>query len=210
MKRINKIFLIFFGTLFVLFFIFTSCEEFQSEEFEISGKDSKACNQLQRADSLGTDTVNVQLLSDFDPTWVDSNLYNAQNNTYSNVPAILDSLNANEIVVTNTDINKIKLYTIAGADTNYVSLQTTASSLTFFFDQSISINIISPAGEVTKISNQNMPLETASGCTMEDDNEVQVPFIKARYEIAVPANNSLLQLIKDEQTKSRIIHVSIL
>ena len=175
-----------------------------------SGKDSKACNQLQRADSLGADTVFVQLLSDFNSAWVDSNLYNAQNNTYSSVPAILDSLNANQIVVGKTENNKIKLNTVAGADTNYVSLHTTAGSLTFFFDQSISINLISPAGEVTRISNQNMPLETASGCTMEDENEIQVPFIKSRYEIAVPANNSLLQLIKNEQTKSRTIHVSIL
>ncbi len=212
MERIKQIFPFFSLSLIVLFFITTACEEFQSEEFQISDLDSKACIQLQREDSLGADTVKIKLLSKFDSTWVDSNLYDEQTKTYSNVPEILDSLNANQIVVTKTPTNKIKLVTVGAADTNYVSLQATSSSLTFFFDTSVSINIISQAGDIIRVSDETMPLETASGCTIEDDNEIQVPYIKARYKISMPSSddNSLLQIIKNEQTKSSTFHVAIL
>lgn len=190
--------------------ITTSCDDYKSEEFEISALDSKACQQLQKADSLGADTVTAVWLSDFDSTWVDSILYDPNNETYSNVTEILDSLIANDISLTNTSTNKIKLYTPADQDTNYVALQSGSASLTFFFDQSISINIINRSGEITAVSNKLMPLETASGCTKIDDNEVEVPFIQARFEISVPDNPALLQLIKNEQTSSRIIHIAIL
>ena len=52
-------------------YIATSCDDYKSEEFEISALDSKACQQLQRADSLGVDTVTTMVLSDFDSAWVD-------------------------------------------------------------------------------------------------------------------------------------------
>ena len=91
-----------------------------------------------------------------------------------------------------------------------MAVQSASASLTFFFDQNLSINIINQSGEVTSISNHKMPLETASGCTTLDDNDIEVPFIKARLEIGVPGNPALLQLIKNEQTGSRTIHISIL
>ncbi len=194
----------------IIALVTTSCDDYKSEEFEISALDSKACQQLQKADSLGADTVTVSMLSDFDSTWVDSNLYNTTSHSYDNVPEILDSLIANDIVVTNTSNDKIKLYTPADQDTNYVALQSGSGSLTFFFDQSLSINIINQAGQITTISNKLMPLETASGCTTLDVNDLEVPYIKARFEISVPGNPALLQLVKNEQTGSRIIHIAIL
>jgi hypothetical protein len=196
--------------LIIITFISTSCDDYKSEEFEISALDSKACQQLQKADSLGVDTVTTVMLSEFDSVWVDSNLYDQGSGTYNFVGDILDSLVANDITVTNTASNKIKLITIASQDTNYVALQSGSSSLTFFFDRNISINIINQSGQITAISNKAMPLETASGCTELDENDVEVPYIKSRLEISVPDNPALLQLIKNEQTGSRTIHVSIL
>jgi len=211
MKKIKNIFPAFIVGMFVLFFYFTTgCDDFKSEEFKISALDSKACQQLQKHDTLGVDTVTTMMLSDFDTTWVDSVLYDQVSKTYNNVSEILDSLMANNIVVTNTSTNKFKLITLSDNDVNYFALQSTSTSLTFFFDQSVSINLINSSGEITGISYSKMPLETAAGCTEIDDNDVEVPFIQTRLEISVPGNVSLLQLIKNEQTQSRIIHVSIL
>jgi hypothetical protein len=211
MKKLINIFPAFIVMMFIVITCFTtSCDDFKSEEFEISALDSKACLQLQRDDSLGVDTVTTMMLSDFDTTWVDSILYDQDSKTYSNIAEILDSLIANDITATNTSTNKIKLVTMADQDTNYVALQSGSASLTFFFDRNVSINIINQAGQITAISNKSMPLETASGCTKLDDNDVEVPFIQARLEIGVPGNPALLQLIKNEQTGSRTIHISIL
>jgi hypothetical protein len=234
MKIIKTIFPVLVVSLFIFACIFTSsCDDYKSEEFEISDPDSKACQQLQKEDSLGVDTVQVVSLASFDSTiavdtmlynqdtvlvdttiyftWTHEMIYDSVNAIYKYVPEIIDSLVANEIVITNTSADKFKLITPGAIDTVYIALQTNSASLTFFFDNNVSINIINQAGETTGISNKTMPLETAAGCTKYDeDKKVEIPLIQARLEIAVPGNNSLLQLIKHEQTRSRIIHVSIL
>ena len=233
MKKIIKIFPAFIVSVFILITCFTSsCDDFKSEEFEISALDSKACQQLQRHDSLGVDTVRTIDLASIDSTiaidtmaynidsvlvdttlyftWTPEMIYDSVNAKYKYVPEILNALSDSGIFVTNTESQKIKIITVTELDTNYISLQSSSASLTFFFDQSVSINIINQAGEITSISNKKMPLETAAGCTELDDNDVEVPFIQTRLEISVPGNVSLLQLIKNEQTKSRTIHVSIL
>jgi len=149
MRKSKIMFPAFIVMVFILITcITTSCDDYKSEEFEISALDSKACQQLQRADSLGVDTVTTMVLSDFDSAWVDSSLYNPVSQTYNFVAEILDSLVANDITVTNTSTNKIKLITLADLDTNYVALQSGSSSLTFFFDQSVSINIINQTRQI--------------------------------------------------------------
>ena len=233
MRKLKILFPAFIVMVFILITcITTSCDDYKSEEFEISALDSKACQQLQRADSLGVDTVIVVSLASFDSTiavdtmlydidsvlvdttiyftWTPEMIYDSLNMTYKYVSQILDLLVANDITVPNTSTNKIKLITLADKDTNYVALQSGSSSLTFFFDRNVSINVINQQGQITAISNKTMPLETASGCTQLDENDVEVPFIQARLEIGVPGNPALLQLIKNEQTGSRTIHISIL
>ena len=128
MRKSKIMFPVFIVMVFILITcITTSCDDYKSEEFEISALDSKACQQLQRADSLGVDTVRTMALSDFDSAWVDSNLYDPISQTYNFVAEILDSLVANDITVTNTSTNKIKLITLADQDTNYVALQSGSS-----------------------------------------------------------------------------------
>ncbi|MFH1319267.1 MAG: hypothetical protein ABII90_01250, partial [Bacteroidota bacterium] len=241
MKKIKKIFPAFIVSIFIFITCYTtSCDDFTSEEFEISALDAKACQQLQRHDSLGYDTVKTVSLLDFDVKiavdtsiwvdtliwvdtafvdttilvdttlvlgWYESVIYAPGNNRYKSVyiPQIIDSLDSVGIDITNTTENKFKIITVADLDTNYIVLKTSLNSLTFFFDRSVSINIINQAGEIISVSNKKMPLETAAGCTKLDDNDVEVPFIQTRMEIRVPDNVSLLQLIKNEQTKSRTI-----
>jgi len=143
-------------------------------------------------------------------TWTPESIFDSENAKYKFVAEILDSLIANNVVVTNTAVNKLRLVTLSNSDTCYFALQTSSSSLTFFFDRSVSIKVINQAGEITGVSDKTMPLETAAGCTKLDDKDVEIPFIQARLEISIPGNPSLLQLIKNEQTNSNTIHVSIL
>jgi len=209
MKKTKKIFPAFIISIFIFIICFTpSCDDYKSKEFEITVLDSKACQQLQKADSLGVDSVFAVSITDFDSTWVDSVIYDDATNTFNNVSEILDSLIASDIELTNTT-NKLKLIT-PGIDIVYLALQTNSASLTFFFDTSVSIKLISQSGIITEVSNAKMPLETAAGCTKLDDSDVEIPFIIARYEINVPENISLLQVIKNEQTQSNTLHVSIL
>jgi hypothetical protein len=233
MRKIKNIFPAFIVAIFIFVTCFTtSCDDYKSEEFKISDLDSKACQQLQRADSLGADTVQAIDLASIDSTiavdtmaynidsvlvdttlyftWTNEMIYDSANAKYKYIPEILDTLIANGIIIANTSTNKIRLVTLADYDTCYFALQTSSASLTFFFGKNVSINLINEAGEITRISNKSMPLETAAGCTKLDDNDVEVPFIQARLEISVPSNRSLLQVIKNEQTKSRAIYVSIL
>ena len=193
--------------------------------------DSKACQQLQTADSLGADTIQTIDLASIDSTiavdtmaynldsvlvdttlyftWTNEMIYDSVNAKYKYVAEILDTLIANDIVLTNTSTYKLKLIT-PGIGIVYLALQTNSTSLTFFFDTSVSIKLINQSGVITEVSNAKMPLETVAGCTKLDDNDVEVPFIIARYEINVPGDVSVLQLIKNEQTGSDTIHVSIL
>jgi len=211
MKKIKNIFPAFIVIVFMLITFFsTSCDDYKSEEFEISSLDLQACQQLKSADSLGADTVTAILLSDIDTSWVMSSIYDTITATYNNVNQILDSLVAKDIVITNTTQNKLKLITRANKDTSFFALQSNSTSLTFFFDTSVSINFIDPTGKIINVNNNRISLETASGCTKLDDKDVEIPLIIARYEISVPSNPVLWQLIKNEQTESHIIHVSIL
>jgi len=210
MKRIKKYCPAFFMGILIVFGSFlTSCDDYKSEEFQITGLDLKACNQLQNPDSLGADTVRTIDISTANNAWTYYAVYDTLTGKYNFVPEILAALEDSGVVITNTENQKLRIETVADMDTNFLYLRTNSSSLTFFSDQSFSINIINDEGKVTTVSNNKMHLETAAGCTKLDENEVEVPFILTRYEISVPDNVSLLQLIKNEQTKSRIIYVSI-
>ena len=135
MKKIKKIFPAFIVSVFILITCFTtSCDDFKSEEFEISALDSKACQQLQRHDSLGVDTVRTIDLASIDSTiaidtmaynidsvlvdttlyftWTPEMIYDSVNAKYKYVPEILDALSDSGIVVTNTESQKIKIITV--------------------------------------------------------------------------------------------------
>ena len=208
MRKIKNIFSAFIVMVFIFITCFTtSCDDYKSEEFEISALDSKACQQLKIADSLVVDSVAAVLLSSFDSTWVDSLLYDEATETYNNVSEIIDSLVANDIIVTNTSTSKIYLKTLAATDTNYFALQTSSASLTFFSNKSVSVNLIDQEGIITGVFNNKIPLETVAGCQYRKrkrkesvTDSIDWFLIQTRVEISVPDNVSLLQLIKNEQT----------
>jgi hypothetical protein len=197
---------------FLLFLSF-SCDEFKSQEFEISEKDNLACTQF--ADSIqdpASDTLKIiaqplktlQLvaLTDFNASWVDSNVA-------ANVPDILDSLTGRALVVHVTPDTAYMLKTLADEMNNYMVFAPAAGAVVFYLSESADILLMKTDGTIIKPSNQNMPLPTVSGCTVVINNSTE-PKIKTRLEFNSPDEHYLLKLIKNDQTKSGDIKCSVI
>jgi hypothetical protein len=191
-----------YGSLSILLFLvislsfFTStCDKYQSESYEISTVDARACVQIQ--DTLYNSVTAVKL-TNFDSTWTHENVP-------QNVPTIIDSLKANGIIVSEDDLSTW-VTTIGEEDTNYVCFKTNLSSEIFYSDQVIGLKLMDSEGEFRSIASISMPLETVGGCLNEDGN----PLIKTRIEYTSPNDDYLLYIINSEQTTSTTIILSII
>ena len=176
-------FLIFIMIVFL--FLYLGCDKYQSESYQISDKDAKACAQLQ--DTV-YNAITTTDLTEFNPEWTDENIP-------QNVPAILDSLKANGIVVSDGELSTW-VTTQEDLDTNYVCLQTTLNSIVFYSDKVVTLKIMDSQGELRSASNTSMPMETVGGCLDEEGN----PQIKTRLEFSTPDEEYLLYMINQEQT----------
>jgi hypothetical protein len=156
--------------------------------------DAKACTQIQDTVFNTVTTVN---LTDFDSTWTHENVP-------QNVPAIIDSLKANGIVVSEGDLSTW-VTTIEEEDTNYVCFQTNLSSEIFYSDQVIGLKLMDTRGEFRDVASISMPPETVGGCLNEQGN----PEIRTRIGYTSPENDYLLYVINQEQTTSQTIVLSI-
>lgn len=194
LKKYVPISFLLFLIISLSFFSF-GCDKYQSESYEISTVDAKACAQIQ--DTLYNSVTAVKL-TDFDSTWTHENVP-------QNVPAIIDSLKANGIIVSENDLSTW-VTTIEVEDTNYVCFQTNLSSVTFYSDQVIGLKIMDTQGDFRSVSNISMPLETVGGCLNEDGN----PQILTRIGYTTPDDEYLLYIINQEQTTSITIILSIL
>jgi hypothetical protein len=184
LKKYERLsFLLFLGIS--LSFFSVGCDKYQSESYEISAVDAKACAQIQ--DTL-YNTISSVLLSSFDSTWTHENVS-------QNVPALLDSLIANEIVVSEGDLSTW-ITTVQGEDTNYVCFQTNLGSVTLYSDQVIALKLMDEQGEFVNISSVSMPMETVGGCLTDSGD----PLIKTRLEYTTPNDRYLLYVINQEQT----------
>lgn len=176
-------------------FFASGCDKYQSESYEISTIDAEACAQIQ--DTL-YNSVSAVKLTDFDSTWT-------HDNVQQNVPAIIDSLKANGIVVSEDDLSTW-ITTVAVEDTNYVCFSTNLTSVTFYSDQIIKFQLLDTDGEINRVTSLAMPLETVGGCINDDGN----PIVKTRLEYASPDDDYLLYIINQEQTIGKTIILSIL
>jgi hypothetical protein len=155
-----------------------------------------ACAQIQ--DTTAYDSINAVKLTDFDSTWTHQNVR-------QNVPAIIDSLKANGIIVTEGDLSTW-VTTVPDEDTNYVCFTTKLSSEIFYSDQVIVLGLMNIQGEISNPADISMPQETIGGCMDEESS----PIIKTRLEFASPDEDYLLYIINQEQTTSTTIILSIL
>jgi len=176
-------FLIFIMILFL--FLHLGCDKYQSESYQISDKDARACAQLQ--DTL-YNAITTSDLTDFNPQWTDANVP-------QNVPAILDSLKANGIVVSNGDLSTW-VTTDEDLDTNYVCFQTSLNSMVFYSDKAVTLKLMDSQGGLRSASGTSMPMETVGGCLSEEGD----PQIRTRLEFSTPDEEYLLYIINQEQT----------
>lgn len=175
----------------ILLMINLACEDFKSEEFQMSALDAAACEQL-------SDTVFSELalkpLTNFNPDWADSNVA-------ANITPILDSLEANDLVLHADGSTAIEIAT-AGSDTSWFALRSDFSSIVWYLTESLVINLMTESGTIQKTSDLTMPFEVAGGCTyLEKGATVPEPLIRARFKYSASADRYLVQFIKTEQTR---------
>ena len=203
-KFIGHIFCVLFTVALVLFI---SCDEYASKEFDISSLDAKACDAL--SDTL-SDTRAAVLLTQFNPEWLDSIVYDVNLNKYNFVSQILDSLDAHGLTLTDSP-QKFRLVTLSSKNECYYSLNTNAGQLVFFADANIDINIIEADGTILTSGNPTIPLETTGDCVQfDEDLKRDVPLIQARISFGIPENRTLLKIIKNEQTGGSVFNVAIM
>jgi len=194
LKKYEFLSFLLFLVIFLSFFS-SGCEEYQSESYEISAVDTRACAQIQ--DSLYNTVIGVRL-TDFNPTWTNENVP-------QNVPAIIDSLKSNGIVVSEEDLADW-VDTIGNEDTNYVCFTTNLSSEIFYSDQVVSLKLMNTEGHFQTATSISMPPETVGGCLDENGN----PQIRTRIEYSSPDDDYLLYVINQETTLDSIIVLSII
>ena len=178
-------------------------EEF-GKDFDISPLDDKACESLN--DSLSV-IISTSLLTDFDSTWVDSLIYNDSLGVYEYVEEILDSLEAHEIMVTDSDTS-FTIITPEDVDSNYVAFSTESDEVVFFFSDFVDMNIIDTAGTVLEAESKAISLETiyygVSPDTVYQDTIItditDCSKLKTRIVYKLSENRNLVQIIKTDQT----------
>ena len=170
--------------LLISFFV-SGCDKYQSESYEISDVDARACAQIQ--DTL-YNSIAVVELTNFDSTWTTENIPD-------NVSEICDSLKENGIVLSEGDLSTW-VTTIEGVDTSFVCFETNLNSVILYSDRVVRLKLMDDQGEFRTISSISMPMETVGGCTTEEGN----PQILTRVEYSVPDNEYLMYIINEENT----------
>lgn len=174
-----------------------SCSMFEEAESEISGADKIACQQFNDSSFFKLSLVE---LTEFDTSWV-----NAQ--VASNVPAIIDTLLANDLVV-QAGLDSAYLITRAG-DSSYVALESSISEITVFYTDMLELNIYDATGAPVDFSSDKMPLETISGCRYEDVETFEGNIIKVRLEYELTGSNYLMHFSKTETSSGSDFYLTI-
>ena len=189
-----------FVTVFsiILLILCSACDDFKSQEFQMSGVDAVACDQL--SDTLFS-TLTLKSLTSFNPEWVDENVE-------ANISAVLDSLEANNIVLNADGSEAVEIVTTS-ADTNWFALKSDFGSIATYLTETVEMNLLNSAGSLQKTSDATMPFEIAGGCTVLEKDK-PVPLIRARFKYSVSDDRYLVQFIKGEQTRTGRIKISAL
>ena len=183
----------------LLFLFMSSCDIYKSNETEISGVDKTVCEQF--SDSVFT-TVTAGVVSNYNVKWTNAGLDTI-------IGALIDSLNADSAFIEQNHDPAYELTLGAGNDTSYVVLKAQSGTATIFVAQVVKMTLLGKDGTEIALVNEEMPLSTISGCTELDEGNKPQPVIKMRNEYDVNGGDLLLQLIKVEQTKSKVFRIAV-
>jgi len=178
---LTKIFLFFIPILLVLFLI--NCDDFQEEDFGVEGLDKKACTTFNDT-TLVPIAVSAKDISKIDASWIGSNVY-------SNVNAIIDSLDSDSAIVQSGD----EAFQIdIPADTSYIALSTAEDKLVFYVTNAVEIKPIRSTGAIVEPSDLSIKLEL-----IYEGEE-----IRYRAEFKELESMMLLQIVKGEQYDTKV------
>ncbi|HID40083.1 MAG TPA: hypothetical protein EYP36_11290 [Calditrichaeota bacterium] len=182
-----------------LIMLMAGCDLYKSDVTEIGGVDKTVCQQF--SDSVFAE-LQTQVSTAYDEDWRDSEVS-------AFAGQLIDSLLEDSIFI-EKDYELAYQLTLASAeDTSYVVIKTASSGTIVFTTDIIILHLYDSAGKEYKLNDNEMPLETISGCVQADENNVNQPLIKMRELYSTSAGNILLQLIKAEQTKRTVFKISV-
>ena len=202
--------LIFIIGILITAIIFWSCDEFQSKDFKISDSEDSVCELLSAdsltvidttfvvindtlvLDSLLFDTskvldsskvkiIKMILFKNYDKTWDQDSVILA------NIPAVMDTLEANDKSVTVNTSQCYEIYTKATVDTNYVFFSTDENSVVCYIDTFyINMNILDSEGNVLAPDDEAISPESVYYC----------PDMQLRHVYNLQDNRYLIQFIE--------------
>ena len=185
-------------TLATLFLLIAACEDFQTKSYSMTDRDSKACMQLK--DSV-FQVISTASLSSYNPDW--------QNEQISQIAGEVIEALANDSIIVSENDQAYVLITGNDMDTTYVLLESQSASLTLYFDQALTQNLIAEDGVFLPASDSVIPLETIGSCT-KVVKDVYIPVIKRRTAYALSGDRYLIQIIKTDQTEEMNIRLSVI
>jgi len=209
MISIQKILIFIIGSLLTTI-IFWSCDEFQSKDFNISDSENSVCELLSADSLIVIDTTFVDSMEINDIVVLDTLLFDTSkvldsskvkilkiplfkiyDNTWeqdsvilANIPAVMDTLEANEIMVTDNSSLCFEIHTKVSVDTNYVFFSTDENSIVCYIDTFyINMNIIDSEGNVLATDDEAITPESIYDC----------PSMELRYVYNLQDNRYLIQ-----------------
>jgi len=164
--------------LAVIFLLVFSCNDFKKEDFSVEGLDKQATSILN-------DTTVVPIgLAAKDVTEIDTSWHGPA--VFSNANVIIDSLNnSNLTLVSGTDVYSVNV----SADTTYLSVSTSTSSLIVYSTNYARMAVIRANGNIVTPTNVDILMELVYEC----------PDVKVRAEYQDLDSAVLLRFVKGEQ-----------
>ncbi|MBD3289139.1 hypothetical protein GF337_10070 [candidate division KSB1 bacterium] len=170
--------------------IVTSCEIYEEKDYDISALDKQGCELLQ--DSITVDISAVDLTS-FNEDWNNQAVF-------QNVPQVMDSLDANGIVL-NQESTCYVVSTPGALDTTYIDIDTDLNSIVLFVNEFLRFNFINSDGSILEPADESFDPATVfySELTAPEEWDVDCSEMKNRVVYNLEQTKKLIQIIKPDQ-----------
>ncbi len=182
-------------TVFALLGMFTllivaSCEIYEKKDYDISAFDKQGCELLQ--DSITVDISAVNLTS-YNEGWNNQAVF-------QNVPQVMDSLEAHDIVI-NQENTCYMVSTPGALDTTYIGINTDLNSIVLFVNEYLRFNFINSDGSILEPADKSIDPAAVfyTELTAPEEWEVDCSEMKNRVVYNLDQTKKLIQIIKPDQ-----------
>ena len=170
--------------------IVTSCEIYEEKDYDISALDKQGCELLQ--DSITVDISAVDLTS-LNENWNNQAVF-------QNVPQVMDSLEANGIVL-NQESTCYTVSTPGALDTAYIGIDTNLNSIVLFVNEFLRFNFVNSDGSILEPADESIDPATIfyTELTAPEEWAVDCSEMKSRVVYNLEQTKKLIQIIKPDQ-----------